>query len=75
MKKSCSHYFSGRSGGAMSTGARFSMTAIGIARRCRAVALLLLACLIVAACAQRDSSSDKDPPGGFYGGFSGGMVK
>jgi len=49
---------------------------IGRAARSRcAVVLVLLACLLIAACAQRDSSSDKNQPGGFYGGVSGGMVK
>jgi hypothetical protein len=34
-------------------------------------ALILVACLL-AGCAQRDSGSEKDRPGGFYGGVSGG---
>jgi hypothetical protein len=37
-----------------------------------AVILVLLACLVVASCAQRDGSAEKDRPGGFYGGISGG---
>ena len=37
-----------------------------------AAALALLACLLVAGCAQRDDSSQKNQPGGFYGGVSGG---
>jgi hypothetical protein len=37
----------------------------------RIAMLILIACLLVG-CAQRDSNSEKDRPGGFYGGVSGG---
>jgi len=43
-------------------------------QRWSAVALMLLAGILLAGCAQRDSSAERDRPGGFYGGVSGGMV-
>jgi hypothetical protein len=52
---------------------RLSETASRAGRVWSAVVLALLACLVIAGCAQRDSSSEKDRPGGFYGGVSGGM--
>jgi hypothetical protein len=75
MNQECNHFFSAVSGGAMGTGTKFSKRAIRTARRWSAVALALLACFCIAGCAQHDSDSDKDPPGGFYGGLSGGMAK
>jgi hypothetical protein len=36
------------------------------------IAMLILITCFLAGCAQRDNGSDKDRPGGFYGGVSGG---
>jgi hypothetical protein len=38
----------------------------------RSIAVLILLACLLAGCAQRDSGSEKDRPGGFYGGVSGG---
>jgi hypothetical protein len=43
----------------------------GYANGAGIVVLILIACLLVG-CARPDSSSEKDRPGGFYGGVSGG---
>ena len=75
MKQECNHYFSAVSGGAVGKGTMFSEKATRAALRWSAVALALLGCLVIAGCTQHDSNSDKDPPGGFYGGLSGGMAK
>ncbi len=52
-------------------GKTLSETVSRAGARWSAVVLGLLACLLVAGCAH-DSSSEKDRPGGFYGGVSGG---
>jgi hypothetical protein len=38
----------------------------------RSVAVLIVIVCLLAGCAQGDSTSEKDRPGGFYGGVSGG---
>jgi hypothetical protein len=56
-------------------GAGAVIAASWIGRR-SAVALMLLACLLIAGCAQTDrDSADRDQPGGFYSGVSGGLTR